>query len=183
MKTRFLILLSAAMLLFAPKSEAQIKWNTINAANEANLNGKLVFVDFYTSWCGWCKKMDRDTFTDTTVAKIMNRYYFPVKFDAESDAAIVWAGEQYKGNPPMNGRRRPHEFAYAALGKQMGFPSFAIFNSEKKLINVLPGYYSAKDFVIILWYFASGDYQKYPYERYQQIFDSEIRPEMEKKLK
>ena len=41
----------------------------------------------------------------------------------------------------------------------------------------------AAEFVVVLWYFANGDYERYPYERYRQIFDKEIRPDMEKKLK
>ncbi|MCR4659874.1 MAG: DUF255 domain-containing protein [Bacteroidales bacterium] len=183
MKSKTLILLILAFMTLVPHTEAQTKWHSIDSAATANLGEKMVFIDFYTSWCGWCKRMDRDTFTDPTVAKIMEKYYYPVKFDAEGNATFNWNGQQYKGNPPMNGRRRPHEFAYAVLGQQMGFPSFAIFNSEKNLIQVLPGYYPAKDFVIILWYFASGDYKKYPFDRYQQIFETDIKPNMEKQLK
>ena len=41
---------------------------------------------------------------------------------------------------------------------------------------------TAKDFTVILWYFASGDCDTYPFERYQKIFDKEIRPTMEKAL-
>ena len=36
----------------------------------------------------------------------------------------------------------------------------------------------ADDLVIILWYFASGDHKRYAFEKYQQIFDKEIRPKM-----
>ncbi|MBR1849933.1 MAG: DUF255 domain-containing protein [Bacteroidales bacterium] len=182
MKHTIAIILTVVALA-APAASAQIKWNNIATADTATLGERLVFIDFYTSWCGWCKKMDRETFTDPTVAKIMTRYYYPVKFDAESGLTFSWKGTSYKGNQPVNGRQRPHEFAYAILGQRMGFPSYGIFDSDRNLVNVLPGYYSAKDFTILLWYFASGDYKKYAYERYQQIFDSEIRPEMEKLLK
>lgn len=37
-----------------------------NALKEARSNKKLVFVDAYTDWCGWCKKLDRTTFNDTS---------------------------------------------------------------------------------------------------------------------
>ena len=158
---------------------AQVKWHTVEQAAAAKIGeGKLYFVDFYTSWCGYCKKMDRETFTDPTVAKILNQYYYPVKFDAESSKTFTWFGQTYhpaKGS----GRNRAHEFA-AGLN---GYPSFVLFFPDGKPLQAIPGFIPAKDFTVILWYFASGDYNRYPYERYQKIFDKEIRTEMEKKLK
>ena len=65
----------------------------------------------------------------------------------------------------------------------MGFPTFALLKADGTLLQTIPGYYPPKDFVIILWYFASGDYQKYPFEHYSKIFDKDIRPQMEKQLK
>ena len=173
------------LLFFITSAMAQVKWNTIDQSAKVSVskNEKLFFVDFYTSWCGWCKKMDKDTFTDKVVAKIMNKYFIPTKFDAEGDAAFSWNGVEYKGGGvSANGRRATHPFAQAVLGAKMGFPSFAIFGPDRKLMTVVPGYSNAADFTVILWYFASGDYEKYPFEKYQAIFDTQIRPSMEKAL-
>ena len=173
------------LLFFITSAIAQVKWNTIDQSAKVSVskNEKLFFVDFYTSWCGWCKKMDKDTFTDKVVAKIMNKYFIPTKFDAEGDAAFSWNGVEYKGGGvSANGRRATHPFAQAVLGAKMGFPSFAIFGPDRKLLTVVPGYSNAADFTVILWYFASGDYEKYPFEKYQAIFDTQIRPSMEKAL-
>lgn len=183
MKKNILLLVLVALLCNG--AFAQVKWNTIeeSAKSDNSRNGKLFFVDFYTSWCGWCKKMDKDTFSDKTVAKIMNTYYTPTKFDAEGDAAFSWNGVAYKGaEKAANGRASAHPFAKAILGQKMGFPSFAIFSADKTLITVVPGYSSAEDFTVILWYFASGDYKKYSFENYSKIFDKEIRPTMKKEL-
>ena len=119
--------------------------------------------------------MDRETFPDATVAKIINKYYYPVKFNAEGRNTFSWFGTTYK---PASGRSRAHEFA---KGMQ-GYPTTVLFRADGTPLQAIPGYYSAKDFVVILWYFASGDYERYPYERYQRIFDKEIRPAMEKAL-
>ena len=181
-KTFFLVLLA---FVCATDVIAQVKWNTIEQSAKVNSsrNGKLYFVDFYTSWCGWCKKMDKDTFTDKVVAQILNTYFVPTKFDAEGDAAFTWNGVEYKGGGvAAGGRRATHPFAQAVLGAKMGFPSFAIFSSDRTLLTVVPGYNNAADFTVILWYFASGDYNKYPFEKYAAIFDVQIRPAMEKAL-
>ena len=49
----------------APKEEA-VKWLTIEQAQELNKKKpRKIFVDVYTDWCGWCKKMDKTTFNHT----------------------------------------------------------------------------------------------------------------------
>ena len=164
-----------AMLLLAGV-QAQVKWHTIDEASKAKIGSKMYFVDFYTDWCGYCKKMDRQTFTDPTVAKILNRYFYPVKFNAESSQTVQWAGKTYR---PGSGRARSHEFA-AGL---RGFPSFVLYRADGSVIQVIPGFYPAKDFIVVLWYFASGDCDRYPFEQYQKIFDKEIKPTMMKQLK
>lgn len=164
---------------------AQVEWKTIEQAAkiEAKGNTKLYFVDFYTSWCGWCKKMDRETFKDPVVAKILNTYYIPVKFDAEGNAEFTWQGTKYANATTTPGARpNTHNFAKAVLGAKMGFPSFGLFGTDQRRLTIIQGYQTAADLVVMLWYFASGDNKKYPFDKYQQIFDKEIRPAMNSKL-
>lgn len=179
MKRTIKIMACIALLLVLQlpmAASAQVKWHSIEEGAAANIGTKLYLVDFYTSWCGYCKKMDRETFSDPTVAKILNRYYYPVKFNAEGNNTFTWHGTTYR--PATNGRNRAHEFAKGVRG----YPTFGIYRADGSLLQAVPGYYPAKDFVIVLWYFASGDYTRYTYERYLQIFDKEIRPTMEKAL-
>lgn len=172
------------VLLLGCSSNAQIGWTTIN--NAATLDNsksqKLYFVDFYTSWCGWCKKMDSETFKDPTVAKLMNTCFIPVKFDAEGASNFVWNGTPYSGKGKVDGRATTHPFAYAVLGKKMGFPSFAIFGADKSLLTVVPGFMKADEFSEILWYFASGAYRNISWDQYDKAYPTEYKPAMEKKL-
>lgn len=182
-KILFPLLLAA---LFSGTMQAQnIEWKTIEQAakTDSKSNTKLYFVDFYTSWCGWCKKMDRETFTNPIVAKILNTYYLPVKFDAEGNSEFSWHGTKYNNlEVAPGGRRSTHSFAKAVLGTQMGFPSFCIFNSDQSKLTIIQGYQSANDLIVMLWYFASGDNKRYPFDKYRQIFDKDIRPSMNAKL-
>ena len=173
-----LLLLAATLMLGT--AGAQVNWHTIDDAAQAKIGTRIYFVDFYTSWCGWCKKMDRDTYADPIVVKILNKYYYPVKFDAEGSKKVIWNGRVYP--PATAGRNGLHSFASAILGKQAGFPSAAFLRADGSLVQVVPGYFKPQEFATILWYFASGDCNKYSFEQYQKIFEKEILPEMQKQL-
>ena len=180
MKTNIIlksIVLVTAFLAFhlAPFTSAttQVKWHSIEDASQAKIGTKLYLVDFYTDWCGYCRKMDRETFSDATVAKIIDKYYYPVKFNAEGRNVFTWAGHTYRS------AGRVHEFAKGVRG----YPTTVLFTADGKMMQSIPGFLSAKEYTVVLWYFASGDYQRYPYEQYSRIFDAEIRPQMEKQLK
>jgi len=49
----------------------------------AKTENKLVFVDFYTTWCLPCKLMDEDVFTDKELSKFLNENFINYKVDAE----------------------------------------------------------------------------------------------------
>lgn len=177
------ILLSFLLGLFGTAGAQQINWTKIDKLPQNN-GEKLYLVDFYTSWCGYCKKMDRETFTNPIVAKIINNYYIPVKFNAEGNSTFTWQGIKYSPTPtPPGSRPSVHMFAKSILGNQMGFPSFGFFSSDQSLITIVQGYQTANDFIIILWYLASGDSQRYSFDQYRSIFDKEIRPVMNRTLK
>lgn len=109
---------------------------------------KKIFVDVYTDWCGWCKKMDASTFKDAEVIKALNQDYIAVKFDAEQREDLNFFGTVYKFVD--NGRRGYHELAAVLLDGRLSYPSFVVLNSngnrEKKLI----GYMNPQQFLIQL---------------------------------
>lgn len=61
--------------------------------------GKLVFIDVYTSWCLPCKMMDEDVFTNQTTADIINDNFISYKVDAEKgngpDLNLIYGVTQY----------------------------------------------------------------------------------------
>ena len=185
MTKRISLFLTLVLLLGGIMQAQHVEWKTIEQAakTDTKANAKLFFVDFYTSWCGWCKKMDRETFANPVVAKILNTYYIPVKFDAEGRSEFSWQGTKYTNIATAPGARpSTNSFAKAVLGTQMGFPSFGLFNSNQSKLTIIQGYQTADDFIVMLWYFASGDNRRYPFDKYQKIFDKEIRPVMNQKL-
>ena len=125
MKTKILLFLTLGLLMGANVQAQQIEWKTIEQAAKTDTKGntKLYFVDFYTSWCGWCKKMDRETFTDPTVALILNKYYIPVKFNAEGNSEFTWHGSKYNNVAAAPGNRpSSHSFAKRFWVPRWGSP-------------------------------------------------------------
>lgn len=57
----------------------EIDWMTMEEAMEAiKTEPKLIFIDFYTDWCGWCKRMDGTTFKDSLIVKEISQNYYAV---------------------------------------------------------------------------------------------------------
>ncbi len=80
----------------APKGE-EIAWAKTFAAakDQAKDDHKMIMIDFYTDWCGWCKKLDADTYSNGDVIKL-SRQLVPVKLDAEDKGEGQKAAEAYK---------------------------------------------------------------------------------------
>lgn len=161
------ICLYLLLLAVAGGAGAQnLKWVHIEHL-PANTNGKLYFVQFYTSWCQLCKRMDNETYGDSVVARLLSHHFIPVRFNAEGNTSFRWNGVKYSPTPTMPGvRHSVHMFAKSVLGKQLGFPAFAIFDADQKMLTVMATYKNAHDLTDILCYYASGAYKQQPFERY-----------------
>ncbi len=69
---------------------------------EAKKERKLIFVDAYTVWCGPCKMMSRNTFTDEAVGKYYNKNFVNYKFDMEKGEGPQWAAKyQVRAYPSL----------------------------------------------------------------------------------
>lgn len=64
-------------------------WN--KALQQAKANKKLVFVDIYATWCGPCKMLKKNTFTDKTVGEFFNKNFVNVSVDGEKGVGVALA--------------------------------------------------------------------------------------------
>jgi thioredoxin-related protein len=75
---------------------SSVKWLSMEQAYKASKAvDKPLFIDVYTSWCGWCKRMDQTTFKDPAVVSYLNANFHPVKFDAETKDTIQFLERTY----------------------------------------------------------------------------------------
>jgi len=165
------------MLLMAVSMTAQkINWMSMDEALAAQeKEPKKIFMDVYTVWCGPCKMLDRNTFSDKNVIAYINKNYYAVKFNAEGPEEITYQGFTYTNpnyKPARKGRNATHFFADAL--KLQGYPSLVFFEENGKLIQALPGYRGPQDIEIYLKMIANDDYKELTtveaWETYQENF-------------
>lgn len=143
-----------------------ITWHTWEEAQQLmEKKPKKIFIDVYTDWCGWCKRMDKETFTDAEVAKYMNENFYAVKFNAEQQEDILYKGTTLSYRP--GGRRGVHELAVSLLDGRLGYPSFVYLDENQDRITISPGY-KTPDMMVKELKFIGGEYYKtMPFEEFQ----------------
>ncbi|MDX2249089.1 MAG: DUF255 domain-containing protein [Bacteroidia bacterium] len=154
-----------------PPETAQIKWVSIEeAVAAAAKDRKKIVVDVYTDWCGWCKKMDKDTYAQAGVVSYINENYHAVKFNAEQKEDITVGGITYKYIP--NGRSGYHELAAKMLNGKLSYPSTVFFDYQLNIITNVPGYHDSKEMLTILSFLGEDAYKTTSWENYQKNFKS-----------
>jgi thioredoxin-related protein len=146
---------------------APLKWYTWEEAVALNkTKPKKFFVDVYTDWCGWCKRMDKSTFSDEKVAAYLAANYYPIKLNAEQKADILFNGETFKFVETGNGKG-VHTLAYALLDGKMSYPSMVYLNEQYERIMISPGYKEAPDMLKELTFAAEEKYKTTNWEEYR----------------
>ncbi|MXV37278.1 DUF255 domain-containing protein [Flavobacteriaceae bacterium Ap0902] len=141
-KLLILIFTLVSSLSFA---QQKINWVSIEEAEKIQLENpdKPMFIDVYTDWCGWCKKMDKSTFVDDSVVDYITDNYIPVKFDAEFKDDVNFKNRTFKYI--KSGSRGIHQLAAVMLQGQLSFPSYLVLNSEGVVTHHIRGFQAPTD--------------------------------------
>ena len=110
--------------MVATAAAKEIKWghDFTKASKEAGKAGKPIMVDFYTDWCGWCKRLDRDTYSDSRVVDESAKFVC-VKVNGDKYRNIV---RKYRID---------------------GYPTIIFFDKKTKELGRIVGYRNADDFL------------------------------------
>ncbi len=119
-------LLVASLTVSALASSNSIGWKKGYSAAmaESKSSGKLIMIDFYTDWCGWCKKLDADTYPAPAVVKASEQF-IPIKLNAEKDAEGIRLAKKFNVT---------------------GFPTVLFLDSNETAAYKIVGYQPAADF-------------------------------------
>jgi len=155
------VVLLAGVLSFTNKKKEKVQWLTVAELKEAySKSPKPILVDVYTSWCGWCKVMDRETYAKDKVAAYINEKYYAVKLDAESKESFEWNGKKYE----YNAEYKSNDLAVYLLYGQMSFPTTVFLPTIDAQPAPIAGYLKPNELEAPLKFFGDGAYktQKYP---------------------
>jgi len=141
-----------------------LSWNEAAELANTDKTPKKIFVDVYTDWCGWCKKMDKDTFQNEEVAAYMEANFYMVKFDGEGKEEIEHKGKTFKFVP--SGRKGYHEFAAALMNGKMSYPTVVFLDEDLNMLSPVPGYQKPKPFLNIAKYFGDDIYKEKDWKTY-----------------
>ena len=180
---RLILMISIIGLYSITVGQNKIKWMSWDEMIEVRENDtikKKVFIDFFTGWCGWCKKMDASTFAEQTIVNYMNSKYYAVKFDAETRDTINFNGHQFINSDPNfikttdRSRGKTHWFAHSILEGQLSYPSYVILDENLTRLMIYKGYKDSENLLGILLFFATEQY-KYYHNYLNNLWQSSIK--------
>ena len=177
MKKGLIVLLALAFTgktqgqLLEGKHEGPVNWLSFEEAVALSKKEKKpILIDVYTTWCGPCKLMDKHTFADAQVAKILNNNFYPVKLNAEQREDISYDGVTFKWvNSGGNGY---HQLAASLLNNKLQYPSLVFMNEDVKILQTIPGFQQPQDFHRIVQFIGEGHYKKMKWEEWQKVYKS-----------
>ena len=150
--TFFLSFSLALTLTNTVQGQESIQWMKFEEALAANAkNPKMILVDVYTDWCGWCKKMDKDTFTDPRVIAHFKKNFYAVKLNAEDT----------KRRFPFMGKTFS-EAEMAAAMRVNSYPNFVVIEPGLQNLAQLPGYREPEAFLAGLAELIEKAFKKTP---------------------
>ena len=157
------------LIAFSPVKKEKVQWLTVAELQEAyNKNPKPVLVDVYTSWCGWCKVMNKETYSNQKVAAYINEHFYAVKFDAEQKDSVEWDGKKFG----YNKYNKVNDMAVYFCGSQMGFPTTVFLPALNAKPATLSGFLKAKEIESPLKFFGEGIYKIKSFEVFNKTFNT-----------
>jgi thioredoxin-related protein len=176
MKNLLLVVIFFSSIFSSIAQDNKINWMSLEDAVEAqSKEPRKIIMDMYTTWCGPCKLLDKNTFQNPDVATYINKNYYAVKFNAEGNTDVTFKEKTYSNpnfDPSKKGRNSQHELA-GSFGVN-AYPTIVFIDENGGLIAPIPGYKAPNQLEIFLKLFATNKYKevttKELWEQYQREF-------------
>ena len=161
-----LIFLSSTVFSQSEKiiSKSKVNWIELKNTTQIDNNGKKIIIDLYTDWCGWCKVMDRNTFTNPKVISLINDNFLPIKFNAEYQNTVSFNNNSFKYI--KSGRKGINELAYHLTRGNLSYPMTIFLDENYKIITLLPGYHKPQFYRLVLTYIGENHWKKMSWDSF-----------------
>lgn len=181
------LLLTCAL---APAAQAQprdtvreappaVQWVNFEAGLKmASASGKHIMVDVYTDWCGYCKKLDAETYAEEGVRRILAESYVSVKLKGDSSRKLKVIGQALDDGgktllqfvPSDTGGTSEVALSRMAL-RVRGFPTIAFLAPDGRLITKWDGYINAERFTQMINFIKDDLYEVMTFNDYLESLD------------
>ncbi len=152
--------------------DKEIHWMNFDDAVKLNeKHPKKIFIDVYTQWCGWCKKMDASTYEDPAVISYLNKYFYSVRLDAETADTFHFKEHKFANVQPHT-RGYANELAYSLLDGKLGYPTTVYMDENFNRLTYLQSYATVADLMPILKFFAENKYKTMSFDDYKKSLGS-----------
>ena len=152
-----------------------IKWYTFSEAVELSKKApRKMFIDVYTDWCGWCKKMDAGTFENAAIVKYLNAHYYPVKMNAEMKDTIIFNNLTFVNPNPTN-PRSTHQLAASLLSNKLSYPTSVYLDENFGMLQAIGSYLDAKTLEAVLHFYGEDANKTTKWDDYFQNFQGEVK--------
>jgi len=139
------------------KTSGKVKWYSMNEALEAQKkNPKKIYIDVFGAMYVKTRVMDSTTYQNPKVAEVLNKYYYPVHFNAAGQDVVNFGGQKFI-NQGQNAFSL-HQFAAYIMGNQIAFSTYMFLDEKQQPINKMEGYFTPNRLYSILKYFSENKY-------------------------
>ena len=138
-----LTLLIAAPITPAVAGTPGVQWLTYDQGMaQGKSQQKKVFINFYATWCSFCRMMDTKTFTDAAVIAYLNDHFIAVKVDVDKEREV------------------------AAHFNIRPLPDIWFISEKGEAIGNKPGYVEAEEMLAVLKFIQTDSYLKMSYQAF-----------------
>ncbi|MCB9245171.1 MAG: DUF255 domain-containing protein [Flavobacteriales bacterium] len=142
MKKLAYFLLVFSLFSFTHQSQHELTWYHWNEGfAKAHIEGKIALIDVYTDWCGWCKRMDKDTYEKEAIISKIEANFVPIKFNPEKHNNLIVGTDTLSGRELLGALSR---------GNHSGYPTTYFYIPQKNHMMQIGGYQNEQKFAEIL---------------------------------
>ncbi|GAA4309516.1 hypothetical protein GCM10023115_35600 [Pontixanthobacter gangjinensis] len=117
--------------------KAEVNWIGFEQLEDSlKVETKPVVIYFYTDWCAYCKKMDRNAFRNQEVVSALNGGYYAVKMNAESTENIEFDGQVFRNEQAEKKRNGIHQIPLLLAGRKnesLAFPVVMVLDKDFRI--------------------------------------------------